>query len=79
MPTIMVPMHFLGGEELAKICSKCFRRTQAELHTRLLLQYNRAIAAIVIINGDAPAQTMKAYKLGTNALPGWRRAGKNLF
>ena len=61
MSPSMVPMHFLDGEELPKICSKCVRRTQPELHTVtfLLLQYISAVAAIVNlmnINGNAAAQ-----------------------
>ena len=52
----MVPMHFLDGEELPKICSKCVRRTQPELHTFQLLQFTSAMAAIVNINGDAAAR-----------------------
>ena len=41
-----MPVNFLGGEELAKICSKNVRRTQPELHTSLLLKYTIARAAI---------------------------------
>ena len=55
----MVPIHFLDGEELPKICSKCVGRTQPELHTFLLLQYTSAMAAIVnllSVNGDAAAR-----------------------
>ena len=40
-------MHFLGGEELAKICFNCVRFTQPERLTRMLLQYTSAMAAIV--------------------------------
>ena len=32
-PPSIVPMHYLGGEELTKICSKGVRRTQSDLHT----------------------------------------------
>ena len=35
--------HLLGGEELTKICPKCDRRTQSELHTFLPLQYTSAM------------------------------------
>ena len=45
-PPSMVLMHFLGGEEIAKICSKSVHRTQPELHTRLLLQYT----SVIVIN-----------------------------
>ena len=54
-PPSMVPMHFLDGEKLPKICFKCIRCTQPELHTFLLLQYTSAMPAIVNINGDAAA------------------------
>ena len=43
----MVLVNFLGGEKLAKICSKSVRRTQAELRSSLLIQYTIARAAIV--------------------------------
>ena len=43
----MVPIHFMDGEELPKICSKCDHRTQPELNTFLLLKYTSAMAAIV--------------------------------
>ena len=59
MPTSMVLMHFLGGEELAKICSKSVRHTQPEQYTRLLHQYTSGMAAIVNqlnINVDAPGR-----------------------
>ena len=55
----MVTTHFLGGEELVKICSNSVRRIQPELHTCLLLQYTSAMVAIVNqlnINGDAPGR-----------------------
>ena len=39
----MVSLHFLGGEELTKICSKCVRSTLSELHTFLPLHYTIAI------------------------------------
>ena len=44
-PPSLVPVNLLGGEELAKICSKSVRRTQPELHKSLLLQYTIAISA----------------------------------
>ena len=47
MPPSMVPMHFLGGEELTEICSKSVRRTYSELHTFLLFQYTSSMAAVV--------------------------------
>ena len=59
MPTILAPIHFLGEEEIAKICSKSVRDTPPELHTRLLFQYTSAMAAIVNqlnINCDAPGR-----------------------
>ena len=52
-------MHFLGVEELAKICLKSVRTTQPDLHTRLLLQYTSATVAIanqLNIYGDAPGR-----------------------
>ena len=55
-------MNFLGEEELAKICSKSVRRTQPEIHTRLLLQYTSAMETIVNqlnINGDVPGRKFK--------------------
>ena len=71
----------MGGEDLAKICSKRIRRTQPKLHTHLHLQYTSAMAAIVNQRGCSwpDGRTMNAYKLGTNALPGWSGAGRNLF
>ena len=56
MPPRMVPMHFLDGEEMPKICSKFIRHTQPELHTFLLLQDTSAMAAIVNINVDVAAR-----------------------
>ena len=55
----MVPMHFLDGEEQPKICSKCIRRTQPEIHTIMLLQYTSVMEAIVNINGNADALLFK--------------------
>ena len=52
----MVPIHFLDGEELPKIGSKCIHRTQPELHTFLIILYTSAMAARVNINGDAAAR-----------------------
>ena len=52
----MVPVNFLGGVELAKICSKNVRRTQSELRSSFRLQYTIASSAVVnqlIINEDA--------------------------
>ena len=52
-------MNFIGGEQLAKICSKRVCRTQPELHTSLLLKYTVAMAARVNqlnMNADAPGQ-----------------------
>ena len=46
-----------GWRGAAKLCSKSVRRTHPELHTRLLLKYTSARAAIVNqlnIIGDAP-------------------------
>ena len=63
-PPSMVPLHFLDGEELPKICYKCVRRTQPELHTFLLLQYTSAMAATVNllnINGDACARLFEQW------------------
>ena len=54
-----VPMLFLGGEKMAKTCSKGVCHTQLELHTCLLLQYTSAMAAIVNrlnINRDGPGR-----------------------
>ena len=59
MPPSLEPVNFLGGEELIKICSKNFPRTQPELHTRLVLPYTIAIAAVVKqsnINVHAPGR-----------------------
>ena len=55
----LVTVYFLGGEELAKICSKSVCRTQPALHTSLLLQYTTVISAIVNqlnINEDVPGR-----------------------
>ena len=55
-PPSLEPMHFLGGEELTKICFKCVHRTQPELNTFLHLQYTSAMAAIVnLLNIEADA------------------------
>ena len=82
----MVPLHFLDGEELPKICCMCIRCTQPELHTFLLLQYTSVMAAIVNqlnINGDAAARLFERWPppsmVATNAPPGWWGAAKNLF
>ena len=64
IPTSLIPIHFLGGEELVKISSKNVRCTQPELHTRLLLQYASAMTAIVNqlnINGDAPNRMFERW------------------
>ena len=59
-PSSKVPMHFLGREELVKICSKSVRRTQPKQHTPLFLQYTSAMPAIIVyqlnIIGDAPGR-----------------------
>ena len=63
-PWRMVPINFLGGKELLKICSKCVRRVQPEQHTYLLLKYTSATPAIVnplIINGDAAGQLFEQW------------------
>ena len=55
-------MHFLGGKEQAKICSKSVCHTQPEQQTRLLQQYTSAMVAIVNqlnINEDAPGRMFK--------------------
>ena len=55
-PTSLVPVNFLGGEELVKICSKSVRLTQSELHSSLILQYTIARAAMVNIHDNAPGR-----------------------
>ena len=58
-PPSLVPVNFLGGGELAKICSKSVRRTQPELRSSLLLQHTIASSAEVNqlnINEDAPGR-----------------------
>ena len=55
----LVPVKFLGGVELAKVCSKSVRRTQPELRCRLLLQYTIPSSAVVNqlnINEDSPGR-----------------------
>ena len=47
MPPCLVPLNFLGGEELPKVCFKSVRRTQPDLQTSLVLQYKIAREAIV--------------------------------
>ena len=56
MPTSLVPVNFLGGEELPKITSNSVRRTQPELQTSLPIHYTIAMAAILKTNEDAPGQ-----------------------
>ena len=73
LPSI-VPMHFLDGEEVSKICSKCV----CCIHL-LLLQYTSAMAAIgnqLNIRCWLGAWTMKASKHWTTALLGWWGAAK---
>ena len=63
-PPSMVPMQFMGGEELTKICSKCVRRTQSELHTFWPLQCTSAMEPIVdvlTINGDAASRLFERW------------------
>ena len=82
-PPSMVSLHFFSVEELAKVCSKSVRRTQPELHTRLLLQYTSAMAAIVnLLNiiSDAHGRMFERWKPPSmTPFPGWRGACKNLF
>ena len=62
MPPSLVPLNFLGGEELPKVCSMCVCLTQPKLHTILLPQYTSAMAAIenqLNIKGDAAVQLFK--------------------
>ena len=61
-PSRLVPVTFLGVEELINICFKSVCRTQPKLHTSLLLQYTIEMAAIVNhlnINVDAPGRVFE--------------------
>ena len=71
-------MHFMDGVEPQKICFKCVRRTQPELHTFMLLQYTSYSKPIEFqCRCCWPAvQKMNASKHGTNELHVWKRADK---
>ena len=53
------PMHFIGGKELTKICTKYVRRTQTKVPTFMILQYTSAMAAMANITGDAAGRLFK--------------------
>ena len=64
MPPSMVPMNFLGGEELRKIFLKCIRHTQLSYTPFCCSSIQSAMAAIVNQqnnNGDAAGHLFKKW------------------
>ena len=73
-PQCLIPLNFLCGEEMPKICSKSVCRTQRELRTSLPIWYTIAVNQWGCSWPDV--RRMNAYKFGTSQHSGWRGVRK---